>query len=363
MLFSKYVLSALMVLTPMTLTHANDASAPVPVQTKALAELSVAKSYSVSATLVAFNHSDITAQIAGKVSAVHVRVGDRVSQGQPLVSIECGDWQRAKQQIQAEYESTLADLAFAKDHQQRGKALLKKNYLSKDESEQRALAVKQLNFAVAGLKARLAQANTDISRCEVSAPFDGYVTQRYLGEAALAAVGSPLVKLLKDEPPEVEAKVPTAQLAELMAVAAVNAKATNASNAMFVYQHLSVPVSVRAKSPEVNGAAAMQTVYLRPAQANHELVQWVGSVGRLTWQSTTTYVPPDLLVKRDGQWGVMLAQSGRAQFVALDGAQAGRLAPAPLPPNSQIIVKGQHGLVNGDEIALQEASDVKAPAQ
>ena len=83
-----------------------------------------------------------------------------------------------------------------------------------------------------------------------------------------------------------------------------------------------------------------------------------GTSGRLQWYSSSL-LPANLLSRRNGKLGVLVAETAGgklvARFVPLDGALEGRPAMIDLPGETIVIVEGRHKLAPGDEIGIANA--------
>ena len=78
----------------------------------------------------------------------------------------------------------------------------------------------------------------------------------------------------------------------------------------------------------------------------------VGASGEVVWQDAAGLVPVPLIVQRDGRLGLFVAEAGTARFVALPGAQEGRPARSELPPDTEVVVRGQARLQDGDSLSV-----------
>ena len=77
-----------------------------------------------------------------------------------------------------------------------------------------------------------------------------------------------------------------------------------------------------------------------------------GSHGELKWKDEQLAVPSNMVVVRNKQAGVLVANSNKAQFVAVDSYTEGHPAFVTLDPDTQIITIGRHGLKSGDAITI-----------
>jgi len=151
---------------------------------------------------------EVVAEIEGRVEELPVRVGDRVDRGDLIARL---DTRRLRHELSIER----ADLATSRaqrdrialeaeraeqEHQRR---LALEGLLSQEESESskfdRDRARIELQVAgaeLARVEARIEQLETDLERSEIRAPFDGVVALRYLDPGAVAAAGTPVVRLI-----------------------------------------------------------------------------------------------------------------------------------------------------------------------
>jgi hypothetical protein len=85
-----------------------------------------------------------------------------------------------------------------------------------------------------------------------------------------------------------------------------------------------------------------------------------GASGRIHWRSGFSYVPAELLVRRNGQLGVFLDNDNHARFHPLPGALEGQPARSDLPEEAWIIVEGRHSLQDGSNVVAFSRQDVEA---
>ncbi|MCK0154362.1 efflux RND transporter periplasmic adaptor subunit [Alcanivorax sp. S6407] len=118
---------------------------------------------------------NITAQVSGKLTAVHFREGDNVEAGAPLFDIDPAPYEAALARAQAEHERARATLADARNNLDRAGKLIDKGYIS--DSEYDTLKTRKLEAEAAEQSARAAleSARVDLSYTRISAPQAGRV--------------------------------------------------------------------------------------------------------------------------------------------------------------------------------------------
>ncbi len=328
MLFSKTVSTAAALFLITSVSMAQDPSDPerARVSSKALGEMTFYPAFSAPAKVISLNDSKISALINAQINSIAVRVGDTVKKGDTLVSLDCSDSRLARSAALSRRE--LAQKEF--------------NRLSKLRKAS-AVTEQSLNAAETDLsQARITfrQAELQVSRCNVVAPFNGVVTDRFASEGELAATGTPLLSLTDTDAVEIIAQIPPADSSTLR----------NAGKTFYEWNNRKYPVSVRSLSPVINQLNRNREIRL---QFNNQKAL-SGSAGRIQWQSKVAHLPADLLLERDGKTGVFIVDDNTARFIEIPTARAGQPAAVDLPDNTPVITDGRFGLQDGDLLDVKE---------
>lgn len=133
-------------------------------------------------TIAAKQSSAIGALTEGPVERIFVKVGDRVSRGQPLFRIRQADYQRNVAEAQAAVDLATAQSIEAERRYERVIALAPKGFVSKAQVDavETQLAVARAQKAQAN--AALGTAQQALSDTITRAPYDGVVTARLVDE-------------------------------------------------------------------------------------------------------------------------------------------------------------------------------------
>ncbi len=293
-----------------------------------------------SASVVAGNDAVLAAEVNAQVARVHADAGAVVERGALLLEIEDRDQRLLLAQAEATASAAEARLALAEQRLTRGRSLGEKSFVSADE----LLALTtQAQAARADLRAAQAQraiVARALEKCRIVAPFAAAVVERHAQVGALAAPGTPLLRLVQIDGGEVEARIPAAESAGLAAASAWH----------FVHQGKRLPLALARMSPVVDAASRTQlarfTFTAEQAPA--------GSSGQLEWSNPDGWLPAALVVKRDGRLGLFAIDDGVARFVPLPQAQEGRPVPAAgLDATLRVVVEGQQGLVDGQAVSAR----------
>ncbi len=325
-------------------TYAEEVT-PIPVQVSVLEAIVDQADYRAPARVVNEQHLDISVEISGLLNTFEVRVGDRVAKGDVLARFDCQDYQLLGEQARQSVVALNSQLTLAQQQLKRARALQKTGSASVELLNQRQTEFNALSAQVKGQQIHLQQAERDISRCEVKAPFAGVVTQVKTTAGAWLSVGSPVLRLLSDNGMEVSANLQQHLLSTL----------DDAGKIVFRLGQDSYPLKLRSSIPFIN-----ETTRTQEARFIFERGKALtGAVGELVWQSSELRLPPEYLVKREGVLGVMLADAGKARFLPLADAREGQSVNVELSPDVLVIIQGQHVVNDGSMIFVESATTEK----
>jgi hypothetical protein len=72
----------------------------------------------------------------------------------------------------------------------------------------------------------------------------------------------------------------------------------------------------------------------------------------LKWRDNKLALPSSLVVVRNQQAGILIANSSHAKFIPVDSYTEGHPVFIELDPDTPIISTGRHGLNDGDSITV-----------
>ena len=182
----------------------------------------------------------IGTRVAGRVAEVHVELGDKVSAGQPLVTLDPEEFRLLVEQAEAQLAQTRSAVGLApndpveklvpensppvrqeravwdeaKSSLDRATQLRKQNAIAVGEYDLAAVAERvaeaRYSSALNGVREKLAligvrQAELQLAKqrlndAVIKAPFDGFVQQRQVAPGAYLNVGDPLVSIVRTDP-------------------------------------------------------------------------------------------------------------------------------------------------------------------
>lgn len=153
---------------------------------------------------------EVVPQAGGRLLSIGVRLGDPVSRGQRIATLDDRELREQLRQAEGSFEvaqATIrqreADLSFAKTNLDRSRSLFERNLLPQqtlDDGEARYQAAQaQLDLARAQLtqaSARLDELRIQLANTVITSPVDGYVGRRYVDPGAFVSTNAPVVQVV-----------------------------------------------------------------------------------------------------------------------------------------------------------------------
>lgn len=313
--------------------------APPAYRTVPFSEVAIRVQREAPAQVRSINESRLAAEVAARIVAIPVQVGQRVGRGDVLVRLDDGDLRLALARAEAGLAQARARTELAGKQLVRARELRQQGFLSPDALQQRET---ELSLALADEKAAEVAVDTarrQVGKTELRAPFAGVVRDRGGQVGEMAAPGAPLLTLVDAQQVEVAAQVQSRDAASL-----------SGAEVHFESPQGSFPLTLLRVSPVVTP----ETRHIEARFTWREGGLPPGTEGRITWFDSQQYVPAQLIVRRAGAYGVFVADGGVARFRTLPGAEEGRPAPASLAADARIVVEGFAGMQDG--AALPEAA-------
>lgn len=314
---------------PVLLLCLSELAAGAEWTTRPLAELAVFPELRAPATVLARDEARLAAEVGARIVAMPVRAGEAVDKGGELVRLDQAAYRIEVERAQAQLALFDNRIRLAQAQLAQSRALAGKGFISAD-----GLRIKETELAVLGserdaARAAVRSARLALERTVVRAPYAGVVRARLANVGDLAAPGTVLLTFSASDEIEVRAQVAQGQIGALQAG---RDWALHVGEAVY-------PLRIARISPLLERAGQAREVVL---VANEALPP--GLAGELRWRSVTPHLPPTYLQQRDGGLGVYVERAGKAEFVALPQAQAGRAAAVDLAPQTRVIDEGRFAL-------------------
>jgi RND family efflux transporter MFP subunit len=339
---------------------------PAVVQLAAATPSAIADSTEYVATLKSLRSTAIQPQIDGQITQIFVTSGDRVPEGARLMQIDPRRQEAAVSSQEAERAAREANVAFARQQQDRARDLFAAGAISKQELEQAETALRTAEANLQALQAQVQQQQVQLRYYTVAAPTSGIIGDVPVRVGNQVTPQTILTTIDQNDILEVYVQVPVERAGELRNGLPIQILSSDGSQTLttttvnFVSPH----VDDQTQSVLVKGTVRNPAGTLRSSQYVR---------ARLVWRTTEGLVVPVTAVTRiNGQYFAFVAEEakgpdGKAGLVAKQrsikvGPIAGDSYPVleGIKPGEQLVVSGVQKLVDGAPIA--PAAGAGAPA-
>lgn len=170
---------------------------------------------SLTGDLVAAQQSSLSARIAGLVKEMAVDVGDRVTAGELLLSLDPALEQQTLQQRQAAVTEAEARYQESERLVKEAERLTRDNFLPQTE-----LALRQAALAAGSAQLDAARADLQVQQTRVSwhqlrAPFDGVISRKLTETGEWVTPGTPVLELVATDKIYLDVQVPQERYSQL----------------------------------------------------------------------------------------------------------------------------------------------------
>lgn len=171
----------------------------ISVVTQKIIPMNMVNRIELPAVVEAWDDLLIKSEVVGKVVAVYVKEGQRVDKGASIVQVDPRDYKNRLAEIEA--QQRLAEINF-----DRLQKLIDQGAVAQAEYDKAAATLNELSAS------RL-NAQLDLERCTIKAPFAGIINDLPAILGMLLAHGDPVAQLLDIERLKVEVAIPEAEVA------------------------------------------------------------------------------------------------------------------------------------------------------
>ena len=179
----------------------------ISVNTAQATERNIAKSVRYAGTVRGQNEVYLIAKVPARVTGIHVNPGDKVSQGQKLITLDSSDYQAAVAQAQAGVKAATLQLENARLGLERTEKLHAAGAASQLQLEQAQSAYDGALVGVETANAGLAMASQQIGYCNLTSPINGVVGSINLSLGDTANPSSPAAVISETSQLEIEVRV------------------------------------------------------------------------------------------------------------------------------------------------------------
>ncbi len=185
---------------------------PIHVETTVAQEMKVPQEVTLTGVLEPNERTDLTANATGRVVRLFVELGQRVTEGQPIVQLDARTALLAGREAAANVQAAAEELAASTKDCDRYKGLLAKGAITQQEFD-RAMGQCQTQTASAqSAQVRAEQAQQTLADSTVRAPFAGKIAERFVHVGDYVHPDAKVVTLLEDDPLRLRLTVPEGEI-------------------------------------------------------------------------------------------------------------------------------------------------------
>jgi RND family efflux transporter MFP subunit len=309
------------------------------------------------ATLKSLRSTTIQPQVDGQITRIHVKSGDRVRLGAPLMEIDPRRQQAAVSSQQAELAAAEAAVSFAKQQQQRSAELLRAGAISKQEAEKAETDLRTADANLKALQAQVTQQEVQLRYFTVASPTSGIVGDVPVRVGHQVTTQTVLTTVDQNDTLEIYVSVPIERAPGLKLGLPIQVWNSGGSEriATSAVNFISPHADEQTQSLLVKGAVRNPDGTLRASQYVRARIIWNTAAGLV--------VPVTAVLRVNGQFFAFVAEEAGGKLTAKQrpikvGPIVGDNYPVleGLKAGDRVVVSGAQKLADGAPIAPQGAT-------
>lgn len=250
----------------------------------------------------------VKSKVAGEVSKVYVREGERVVAGQVLVSIDTSDLRARNDAQRAMVAESKAKLDMATKNEVNNRALLAKNFISQNAFDGVA---NSMQIAEANHQSTLAQSaitQRALADAQVRAPFAGIVAKRAVNIGEKISADAPVMLVVDLSRMELEAPVPVGDIPSIKVGQEISFKVDG-------FQERAFTGKVERINPSTEAGSRSISIFVTLPNEDGALKGGMFANGTLAAVSRTavTSLPISALIEEGGQTYVFALKEGTVE--------------------------------------------------
>lgn len=151
--------------------------------------------YTSSGTIQATSQTNLSTRIMGYVQQIHTHIGDHVSTGQLLITLNNKDLKAKLAQVDAKIAETQIAYTLAKKDFTRYKALYRTESASQKELDDITAHYEMASSRLEGAKQMKQEINAQLEYTNIRSPFSGVISAKFINKGDLANPGMPLLSV------------------------------------------------------------------------------------------------------------------------------------------------------------------------
>ena len=308
----------------------------------------------------AFTDAPIYARASGYLKKLNVDIGSRVTQGQVLAEIETPELDQQLRQARAELANATSTMEMAKTTSERWQALLKREVVSNQETDEKLSDYNSKRAVVESNTANVKRLQDLQAFQKITAPFDGIIVARNTDVGALIDAGGQARELLR--------LATIGKLRVFVSVPQAYAQAarpgTPTSISLEENPGKTYPGTLARTSNALDPTARTMLSEVEMENPNGEVLPGAYVVVRLRVGLATRgmTIPANALLFRSEGLRVAVVRKGRAELVPVKlGRDYGRTVEVltGLTPADAVILDPADSLVSGTAVRVRQSAPTK----
>ncbi|WP_456462772.1 efflux RND transporter periplasmic adaptor subunit [Lutibacter sp.] len=168
-----------------------------------------------SGKIEAVQNATLSTRMMGYVNNIYVKVGDKVSKGKLLISINSADISAQKAQVDASITEATAAFKNAEKDYKRFVALFNEASASQKEMDDITANYEMAKARLEAANQMKNQINAQLSYTNITAPFNGVITGKFINKGDMANPGMPLISIETPSKFQVTALVPESEITSI----------------------------------------------------------------------------------------------------------------------------------------------------
>ena len=150
----------------------------------------IADELTFSGDILAIQQTNIYSKVTGNILKIYAEIGDFVNSGKLIAQIDPSIFIQAVRQNEGLVNQAKANLENNKVNLARTQILFDKGLAPQGDLDNAATLVKVTEAQVQTAEANYSNAKLQLSYCNITAPFSGYITKRFLDQGSLVSSGT-----------------------------------------------------------------------------------------------------------------------------------------------------------------------------
>jgi membrane fusion protein, multidrug efflux system len=312
----------------------------------------------LSGSLSAETQATVRAEVSGAVLQTYVEAGSPVRAGQELARIDDSGIRDAY--LSAKSAVTTADntVQLATREAERSETLAKAGAIAERQRDQARNQLTGAQAQAADARARLANAQKQLEKTTIRAPFSGVVSARTVNAGDFVSPGTAAYTIINPSTMRLEASVPGEALPSIRLGAPVDFTVNGYANRRFTGRISSI-------NPVADPATRQVRVIITIPNQGGTLVSGLFAEGRVSAESRTSPVVPSAAVDERGVRPIVVRlKNGKVEQVEVtlgirDASTEKGEIRSGLTPGDTVLLGAARGISSGTAVKVSSPGDVK----